>query len=1155
MRFRSWLLSLVTVAMVPVTAFATTSSGSAKPVLSPPLGLLRPVEGQAEVKSLVPNFAVPRPARTATTAPPADTVVQGRTNNLVGQSPDIIGLNFDGVGVSNSAPPDTTGEVGKNHYVQWVNTRLAVYDKQGKLLYGPVKGNTLFQSLGGPCAMHNDGDPIVQYDILADRWMLTQFLVNATDGSASHQCVAVSQSGDPLGAYYLYDFKTSPSWDPGTFVDYPHVGVWPDGYYMTTHQFDTSEYFQGLYVFDRASMLAGLPASYQYTTLGPSAPALFVYGGALPADLDSLTPPPAGAPAYLVQHGSPDTDGSTDFVVHVWKVKTTWGSNPSLTVTGPTDVPVAPFNGELCTHALGTYVALGARPCVPQATPTDGSATPVDTWLDGISDRLMYRVAYRNYGTHESIVLNHTVDAGAHQAAVRWYEIRNPGSPTLHQQGTYAGTGLNAEHRWMGSIAMDNSGNMLLGYSKSSATSTTEINVAGRRADDPPGVLGPDILMKASGGVQIGTGNRWGDYATMTVDPYDGCTFWFTSEYIPSDGSFNWKTRIGSFRYSSCTAPPQGRIEGVVTDCATGAPVSRAMVQTSNGFSAATDANGRYSIIVPPGQYSVSAIAPARFCAPSGASSVSVADGGAVTQNFCVTGSPRFDYVSSAIDDSAASNNGTVNNDECVKLTVDVANNGCGIGTNVIGTLSTSTPGVIIGQSRASYGTMNRDTTAAAPQFAFSTSVADGFVCGNPIDFTLSLSSNEGTNAVRFSVPTCQAATIAKSGSVTTSDAPQNVRLGRDSTPSVCGVNKTCPAPLGTGVRHYDSYPFTNSSGVTACVKVNVTAEASCSGTNQIFSVAYLDSYDPQNLCTNYVADEGSSPDLGYNDYSFQVPPGRDFVVVVSTVTEGGSCGGYNLNVSGLVDNATSGNGACVIPPVVTCLEDNDPSIAYDKGWHLVSSGSASGGHFRMKSSGTNGAAASLRIDVPQGSTGSLVYHYATSTKGGTADVYIDGVFHSTISYAGASGSARDPRFGSSARFGGLAAGAHTFELRNSKGTIYIDGFCVESAASTGQPAAGPAATSTSSGNAAAGQTLTQTVAVPANAEALSVVAESSLAVPVQLVLVSPSGAILATATSATGVTTLDVPVTAGGMYVVKTINASVGPLSVWTAATPYVRR
>jgi len=1157
MRKLSFRTAPFLILLITTAAFAATPIA---PVVSPPLRNLGVGSDIADKPHLVPNFEVPR--KTGAAAAPADTVVQSALNPA--HSPDVIGLNFDGTGVSNSAPPDTTGRVGRNHYVQWVNTKLAVYDKAGHLLFGPVKGNTLFQSLGGTCATHNDGDPIAEYDVLADRWVLTQFAVGAGDGSFSHQCVAVSISGDPLGAYYLYDFRTSSAADPALFVDYPHVGVWPDGYYITTHQFGSDGSFsQGVYVYDRASMLAGLPATYQFYNFGASAPGgTFTYGGALPADLDSLTPPPAGAPEIVVQHGSPDTDGSTGYVVHVWKVKTTWGASPSLVVTGPTDVSIAPFNGELCTAFLPITVALGSRPCVPQPIPLAPAGatpyTPADIWLDGVADRLMYRVAYRNFGDHDSIVLNHTVNATGHQAGVRWYEIRNATtSPALYQQGTYIGATPDTNHRWMGSVAQDNSGNMLAGFTKSGATLLTEIDVAGRQANDPPGSLGPEILMKGSGGSQILTGNRWGDYSTMTVDPLDGCTFWYTAEYIPSDGQFNWKTRIGTFRYSSCTAPPQGTISGVVTDCATGAPMSRALVSVSNGFSGATDANGRYTIVLPPGSYTVSATAAGRACAASSSQSVTVSNGGTATKNFCLTGSPVFDFVTYAIDDSAASNNGVVNKDECVKLPVTIANDGCGIATNVTATLSTTTAGVSVGVNKAALGTIARDAhgTTSTP-FSFSTSSADGFQCGSPIDFTLSVASSQGASTVHFSVPTCAAASISNSGSIDVTDPQQAARLGRDSNPSSCATPKACPSSLGTGTRSFDTYTYANTSSVTACVTVNVTADASCSGTNQIFSAAYLDSYDPQNLCTNYLADEGQSPYLGYNAYSFEVPAGHNFVIVVDAVNDGGVCPNYNVNVSGLVDNATSGNGACVVPPTTNCYDDTDPQIAFGSGWHLVNDADASGGHFRMSARTDGGSAASLAFSIAGSGNGAVVYSYGKSAKGGSADVYIDGAFRETISYRG-TGDTRTPQLGVSARYAGLSAGAHTFELRNLRGgTVYLDGICVENGSSSAQPAAGPGATTSGSSTASGGQSSAQSVAVPAGAQSLSILAEAPAGIPIQLVVVDPNGLTLATsAPSTTGLAVVDVPVAQSGTYTVQTINLSLGPVALWTAATPLVSR
>src|SRR2546423_1117227 len=219
------------------------------------------------------------------------------------------GVGGDGVGVGlggfnpGSNRPDVNGRVGATQYVQWNNTSFAVFDKTtGALEYGPAAGNTLFQALGGVCASHNDGDPVVSYDILAGRWILSQFAVGGPAGSASHQCVAVSTTSDATGAYYLYDFLT----DGTNFVDYPHTGVWPDGYYMTAHVFnpDGTSYLAGrVYVFERDKMIAGLPARKLQADLAHDGSA--IQYGFLPGDLDSVTPPPAGEAAFILGPNAP----------------------------------------------------------------------------------------------------------------------------------------------------------------------------------------------------------------------------------------------------------------------------------------------------------------------------------------------------------------------------------------------------------------------------------------------------------------------------------------------------------------------------------------------------------------------------------------------------------------------------------------------------------------------------------------------------------------------------------------------------------------------------------------------------------------------------------------------------------------------------------
>src|SRR5688500_8207485 len=333
-------------------------------------------------------------------------------------------LDFAGVGNRNGVyPPDTNGDVGPNHYVQWVNLSLQIWNKSGVSVYGPTNGNTLWTGFGGPCETQNAGDPIVLYDQIANRWVLSQF----TSSSPYGECVAVSTTGDPTGSYYRYFFQHSTS----IFYDYPHMGVWPDGYYTAFNRF--SQFYQGpsAIVYDRAKMLLGQPATFQEKQLSTS------YGTLQPADVDGPTTPPAGSPGYFVSRGST--------ALNFFKFRVDWAvpSNSTITVSS---VPVAAYN-QLCS---------GTRSCIPQPSST--------VKLDGIGDRVLHRLAYRNFGTHESLVVNHSVDvdsSSAVLAGVRWYELRNPGgTPTVFQQGTYSPDTTN---RWMGSIAQDAQGNMALG--------------------------------------------------------------------------------------------------------------------------------------------------------------------------------------------------------------------------------------------------------------------------------------------------------------------------------------------------------------------------------------------------------------------------------------------------------------------------------------------------------------------------------------------------------------------------------------------------------------------------------------------------------------------------------------------------------------------
>jgi hypothetical protein len=321
--------------------------------------------------------------------------------------------SFDGLGnVNNVLPPDTNADVGPNHYVQSVNVSFAVYSKGDAttpptLIYGPATTNTLWAGFGGPCESRNEGDAIVMYDHLADRWVMSQLAIpNFFFGipfGPFYQCIAVSATPDPLGAYNRYQFSFT------KLNDYPKLGVWPDAYYMAINQFTAGslQYAgQGVIAFDRQKMIAGQPATMQYMDL---ASVDINLGGMLPADLDGAAPPP-GSPGYFVQVDDDAWGYSPVDRLQLWRFSVDWSNPSATTFTGPTYIPVAPFDSDMCAYA---------RQCIPQAGTT--------VKVDAMADRLMYRLQYRNFGTHESLVVNHTVDAdGTDHAGVRWYEIRDP---------------------------------------------------------------------------------------------------------------------------------------------------------------------------------------------------------------------------------------------------------------------------------------------------------------------------------------------------------------------------------------------------------------------------------------------------------------------------------------------------------------------------------------------------------------------------------------------------------------------------------------------------------------------------------------------------------------------------------------------------------
>ncbi|MFJ2577941.1 hypothetical protein [Kitasatospora aureofaciens] len=385
-------------------------------------------------------------------------------------------------------------------------------------MLAPTNTSTLWSGFGGFCESTNDGDAVVRWDTLASRWVVTQFADVRSASGPYYECMAVSTTADATGTYNRYAFQFA------DFPDYPKLSVWPDGYYITYNMFTPAGAFLNAQVcaMDRSGMLTGAAATQQCYTTSSS------YGGLLASDLDGATAPPAGEPATLVGLGLTNTS------LAYWKFHVDWTTPANSTFTGPTSLTVASY-----TTACGT-----SGTCIPQGGTTQQ--------LDSLSDRLMFRLAYRNYGDHESLVVNHSVTAGSSVGA-RWYEFRlSGGNPTVYQQGTYA---PDSTYRWMGSIAQDKAGNIGLGYSQSSSSTHPSIRYTGRLAGDALGTMTQGEVTALTGAGSQTSYSRWGDYTSMAIDPVDDCTFWYTDEYEPATGNFNWATRISSFTLPGCTTP------------------------------------------------------------------------------------------------------------------------------------------------------------------------------------------------------------------------------------------------------------------------------------------------------------------------------------------------------------------------------------------------------------------------------------------------------------------------------------------------------------------------------------------------------------------------------------------------------------------------
>ena len=580
MKARVTMNRVVAMALVTMVCLALPALAQQSPTVTSGPTVIREFKHDAgprlrEIAPLLPEFSAPMEREIENHIAPRqhfnqrlierDAVLQTEQNSPKLQTP-TFNLEFDGLGFGDNffcscMPPDNDGAPGTTQYVQYINLTYAVYDKSGNMVLGPLSGNSFWSGFSGACENDNSGDPVVRFDAAAQRWVVAQFAINSK--APDYECIAVSQTADATGAYYRYAFPTT------RFPDYPKFGVWPDAYYFSFNNFTilsggNGGNFVGANVCaaDRTNMLAGNAATMQCFQQNSSQYSL------LPSDLDGPTPPAAGTPNFFMEL---DPSGSADLDVFKFHVDFTTPANS--TFTGPTKIPVADFT-QLCA-ATGN--------CVPQ--PTTGSDV-----LEGLGDRLMYRLVYRNFGDHTTLLVTHSVVAGS-SGGVRWYEIRNPEiTPTVFQSGTFA---PDSQYRWMPSMAMDQNQNIFVGFSRSgsAAGQFPSLVYAGRTPSDPPGTLESEVVLKNGAGSQISPYARWGDYTSVTVDPTDDCTFWFSEEYEKANGGFNWSTAIGTFNFPGCagSASPSFSLTAAPDTATVSQGSSRApstiTIVPANGFS------------------------------------------------------------------------------------------------------------------------------------------------------------------------------------------------------------------------------------------------------------------------------------------------------------------------------------------------------------------------------------------------------------------------------------------------------------------------------------------------------------------------------------------------------------------------------------------
>lgn len=657
-------------------------------------------------------------------------------------------LSFDGLSSNDNAaafgfrivPPDTFGDVGPEHYVQAVNALVRVFDKKGNPLTPPFKLNKLFERLETPCSRRNDGDPMVLYDPLADRWLISQF---CTQFPPFRQMIAVSKTGDPTGEYYIYEFVMPNN----KLNDYSKIGVWSDGFYMSVDQFVGGDYAgTGVFAFDKKKLLTGsADAGYIYFDL--ASPSTIRLGGLLPADFDGLRAPPEDAPNIFVGYTATEYGDALD-AIRLFEFRADFANPENSTFTERTEspLPVAPFD-----------------PTSPDGRGDISQPAPGEK-LDSQSDRLMYRAAYRNFGSRESLVFNQTVRVSPpeeiYRAGVRLYEIRKTdGIFAVFEQSTI---GTSETSRWMASAAQDHQGNLAVGYSIGSEQKSPSIFYTGRTADDPAKTFRTEVSLIKGTGVQKAFGFRWGDYSAVSIDPSDDCAFWMTNEYYTlesqNESDFGWLTRIGAFKFPECAPAPRSSIIGAVKNSETNEPIVGALITANSVYSRNTNSEGKFDAFsLLPGTYALTASA--EGFRPQTVT-VKIYDSQILTQDFALE--PTAVLANGGIEftaESCAVNN-AIDPGETGTINLALRNNGARNARNLSATLL-PTSRILNPSPPQNYGALNSGGASVSRPFAFT--LSENVKCGDSFELTfqindgaenlgmISINLNAGAKRIAFS--------------------------------------------------------------------------------------------------------------------------------------------------------------------------------------------------------------------------------------------------------------------------------------------------------------------------------------------------------------------------------------------------------------------